>query len=69
MLTPRAVIITIAWLPETYAPTLLGYRAKALRKEMGDDTIMTEQERNARPFGEIVTEALLRPLREFFLAP
>lgn len=36
---------------------------------MGDDTIMTEQERNARPFGEIVKEALLRPLCEFLSLP
>lgn len=33
-----------------------------LRKETGDETIQTEQERQARPFSEILSESLLRPL-------
>lgn len=43
-----------------------------LRKETGDDTIMTEQERRKRPFKDILSEALLRPLGQFcffFLVP
>lgn len=49
-------------LVETYAPTLLQWRAKRLRKETGDETIMTEQERLKRPLSEIAHETLLRPI-------
>ncbi|GAA5959722.1 hypothetical protein JCM21900_001405 [Sporobolomyces salmonicolor] len=50
------------FLRETYAPTLLRWRAEKLRKETADATIMTEQERQGRPVGDIVRETLLRPL-------
>ncbi|TNY23275.1 MFS general substrate transporter [Rhodotorula diobovata] len=49
-------------LVETYAPTLLKWRAQKLRKETGDESIMTEQERQGRPLAEIAHETLLRPL-------
>ncbi|GAA5986139.1 hypothetical protein JCM10908_006426 [Rhodotorula pacifica] len=49
-------------LVETYAPTLLQWRAKRLRKESGDNTIMTEQERQKRPISEVMHETLLRPV-------
>ncbi|GAA6049248.1 hypothetical protein JCM3770_005904 [Rhodotorula araucariae] len=49
-------------LVETYAPTLLKWRAKKLRKETGDASIMTEQERQGRPLAEVANESLLRPL-------
>lgn len=45
-----------------YAPTLLKWRAQKLRKETGDESIMTEQERQGRPLAEIAHETLLRPL-------
>ena len=38
------------------------WRAKRLRKETGDESIMTEQERLKRPLSEIAHETLLRPL-------
>ncbi|ORY76533.1 major facilitator superfamily domain-containing protein [Leucosporidium creatinivorum] len=52
----------LLFMPETYAPTLLARRAKRLRKETGDQSIMTEQEMKRRPGPEIVREALLRPM-------
>ncbi|GJN92393.1 hypothetical protein Rhopal_005423-T1 [Rhodotorula paludigena] len=55
-------IFTSILLVETYAPTLLKWRAQKLRKETGDSSIQTEQERQARPIGEIARETLLRPL-------
>lgn len=48
--------------PYSYAPTLLQWRAKRLRKETGDESIMTEQERLKRPLSEIAHETLLRPI-------
>ncbi|GAA5867838.1 hypothetical protein JCM3774_005876 [Rhodotorula dairenensis] len=54
--------ISCPLLVETYAPTLLQWRAKRLRKETGDESIMTEQERMKRPLSEIAHETLLRPI-------
>lgn len=47
---------------ETYAPTLLGRRARKLRQETGDSSYTTAQERLRRPANEIVFEALARPV-------
>lgn len=55
-------LLGLFFLKETYSPVLLARRAKEMRKETGDDSIMTEQERNKRPISDIVQEALLRPL-------
>ncbi|BGP50478.1 hypothetical protein JCM10450v2_006397 [Rhodotorula kratochvilovae] len=55
-------VFTAVALRETYAPTLLKWRAQKLRKETGDETIMTEQERQGRPLSEIAHETLTRPL-------
>jgi MFS family permease len=69
------IIIGIAWctttifLPETYAPVLLRRRAAKLRKETGDPSYMTEQERNKRPLREIVKTALIRPMEMLFTEP
>ncbi|ORY90644.1 MFS general substrate transporter [Leucosporidium creatinivorum] len=54
-------LAVLVLMPESYAPTILARRAKRLRKETGDSSIMTEQERRRRPTSEIVSEALLRP--------
>lgn len=53
----------------SYAPTLLRRRAIKMRKETGDDTIMTEQEHRRRPAGEVAREALLLPLVLLFTEP
>ncbi|KAL7267334.1 Synaptic vesicle transporter SVOP [Rhizina undulata] len=52
--------------PETYAPTLLARRAKKLRAETGDDTYVTEQELNKRPFIETASVFLIRPFQLLF---
>ncbi|GAA6004059.1 hypothetical protein JCM10207_006537 [Rhodosporidiobolus poonsookiae] len=54
-------IVSTAFLKETYHPTLLKWRAQKLRKETSDMSIQTEQERQARPFSDILVETLLRP--------
>ncbi|GAA5878375.1 hypothetical protein JCM1840_001396 [Sporobolomyces johnsonii] len=54
--------ICSVFLRETYAPALLRWRAQKLRKETGDASIMTEQERLGRPLSDVVRETLLRPL-------
>lgn len=54
-------VVTLFFLPETYAPTLLGRRAKKLRKDTGDASYQTAAERARRPANEVVFEALARP--------
>lgn len=71
----QLIISGICWLllsltvPETYAPTLLSKRAKALRKSTGDQRFTTEKELDARPVGEELRIFLLRPLQLLFLEP
>ena len=48
-----------------YSPVLLARRAKKMRAETGDLSIMTEQELHRRPLSEILVEALVRPLGSF----
>lgn len=56
------VAIFTGLLPETYSPVILKRRAKQLRKETGNDNIMTEQEREGLSFSEIVKTCLIRPI-------
>ncbi len=69
------MIIGIAWalctffLPETYAPVLLRRRAAKMRKETGDPSFMTEQERNKRSLKEIIKVSLFRPMEMLFMEP
>ncbi|GAA5918219.1 hypothetical protein JCM6882_003014 [Rhodosporidiobolus microsporus] len=63
------VVVSGALMRETYSPTLLRWRANKLRKETGDDSIMTEQERQGRPLSEVLNESLLRPLYMLFCEP
>ncbi|GAA6004061.1 hypothetical protein JCM10207_006538, partial [Rhodosporidiobolus poonsookiae] len=62
-------IVCAALMKETYAPAILRWRAEKLRKSSGDDTIQTEQERQKRPFSDILVETLLRPLKMLILEP
>ena len=48
-------------LPETYAPVILKARAKRLRKETGDENILTEQELFKVPLSELLVDTLVRP--------
>lgn len=45
-----------------YSSVLLARRAKKMRAETGDLSIMTEQELHRRPLSDILVEALVRPL-------
>lgn len=49
-------------LRETFPPTILRKRAVKLRKETGDQTFVTEQERHKRSVGEIIKIAVGKPL-------
>lgn len=54
--------ITSSLVPETYAPVILKNRAKRLRKETGNDKIMTEQEAQGLSLKELIQTCLVRPL-------
>jgi multidrug resistance protein len=62
------VLITFT-VPETYAPTLLSRRAKKIRKETGDESFVTEQDLDLRPFIERLRLFLIRPFQLLFLEP
>jgi hypothetical protein len=62
-------MILIVLAAPSYAPTILRWRAEQLRKETGDDTIQTEQERQRRSAADIAKESLLRPLQMLFTEP
>ncbi|KAF2119923.1 major facilitator superfamily domain-containing protein [Lophiotrema nucula] len=55
--------------PETYAPIILKKRARQLRKETGDDSIVAPIELEKRDFNHIVTVVLTRPLRMLAFEP
>ncbi|CAK7219796.1 Synaptic vesicle transporter SVOP [Sporothrix bragantina] len=59
------ILITFT-VPETYAPTILKKRAKALRKSTGEPDHVTEQELDTRPMSERLMIFLLRPLQLLF---
>ena len=61
--------ILMATIPETYAPVILKKRAKRLRKETGNDNIMTEQEAKPLSFMELVNNNLVRPLKFIVTEP
>ncbi|OAL04999.1 MFS general substrate transporter [Phaeosphaeriaceae sp. SRC1lsM3a] len=55
--------------PETYGPTILKRRAKRLRKETGDDSIVAPLELEKTDLNHIVTVVLSRPLRMICFEP
>lgn len=55
--------ILMAFIPETYAPVILKKRAKKLRKETGNNNIMTEQEATPMTFSELLNNNLYIPLK------
>lgn len=57
------MLIVIGLIPETYSPVILKARAKRLRKETGNDKIMTEQEATPMSFKELLNNNLYRPLK------
>ncbi|KAK9480036.1 major facilitator superfamily domain-containing protein [Lipomyces japonicus] len=54
--------IIICLIPETYAPSILKSRARKLRRQTGNQNIMTEQERLKAPLSEIIRTVLIRPM-------
>jgi len=58
-----AMVFTV---PETYAPTLLARRAAKMRKETGDETWVTEQDIDERPFADRMRVFLVRPFQLLF---
>ena len=54
--------IVISLIPETFAPVILKRRANKLRKELGNDKIMTEQEAQGTSVGELIKVCCVRPL-------
>lgn len=54
--------IIVAFIPETYAPVILKWRAAKLRKETGNPKIMTEQEAQGVSVNEMMKACLIRPL-------
>ncbi|KAH7406976.1 major facilitator superfamily domain-containing protein [Phaeosphaeria sp. MPI-PUGE-AT-0046c] len=55
--------------PETYGPTILKRRAKRLRKETGDQSIVAPLELEKTDLNHIVTVVLSRPLRMICFEP
>lgn len=56
-------IVAFFFLPETYTPVILGWKAKKLRKETGNQDYRTESERKRQSPGKILSTALIRPFR------
>ncbi|GAO47619.1 hypothetical protein G7K_1819-t1 [Saitoella complicata NRRL Y-17804] len=56
-------------LPETYAPVILGRRAKKMREETGSDKYVTEHELGAKSFKEALKETMVRPFVMLFVEP
>lgn len=63
------VMIVLGLIPETYAPTILKRRAARLRKETGDVSIITEQEKVKLTFRDILRTSLIRPITMILTEP
>lgn len=55
--------ILVSFIPETYAPVILKKKAARLRKETGNEKIMTEQEASPMTISEVVNDLFLRPFK------
>uniref|UniRef100_A0A060TD96 ARAD1D46156p n=1 Tax=Blastobotrys adeninivorans TaxID=409370 RepID=A0A060TD96_BLAAD len=55
--------------PETYAPVILKKRAKKLRKETGNESIMTEQEQDKMTLMDTIRACLIRPVYMMLTEP
>lgn len=53
----------LIWLRETYAPKLLGIKARRLRKETGNADLHTEWEHPDRTLAKVLRSSLIRPFR------
>ncbi|KAL5446869.1 hypothetical protein PMIN05_002332 [Paraphaeosphaeria minitans] len=57
------------FLPETYGPVILKYRAQRIRKETGDNSVIAPIELEKTDLRHIVTTVLTRPLRMICFEP
>lgn len=63
------LLVDVFFLPETSPNQLLKRRAAKLRKETGDNSYVTEQERFKLPLSTIVYNALITPLQLLVTEP
>ncbi|KAJ9615270.1 spermine transporter [Cladophialophora chaetospira] len=63
------MLVLVGLIPETYAPVILKRRAARLRRETGDENIITEQEKTKLTFHEIVKTSLIRPITMILTEP
>ncbi|KAF2432079.1 MFS general substrate transporter [Tothia fuscella] len=69
ILTVFIQISGIFFLQETYAPTILGKKAAALRKETGNEKLHTEYDHPDRTLRRVLGTALIRPFRMIATQP
>lgn len=62
-------ITAFFFLKETYAPRLLGNKAKRLRKQTGDASIRTEYDNPDKSMGGIIRRRLILPFIMLFCHP
>jgi MFS transporter, DHA1 family, multidrug resistance protein len=62
-------IITIIFLPETYAPVILGKKVKKLRKEDPTTKIWAPHEKQDWSFKGLVHRTVFRPFQMLFMEP
>lgn len=63
------IMILIGMIPETYAPVILKRRAARLRKETGDENIITEQEKTKLTLKQVIRTSLIRPITMILTEP
>ncbi|KAJ5594998.1 uncharacterized protein N7459_001206 [Penicillium hispanicum] len=63
------VLILVGLIPETYSPVILKRRAAKLRKETGNENIITEQEKKTLTFRDIARTSLIRPITMIMTEP
>lgn len=61
-----ATWLPLAFMPETYAPTILKKRAKKSRKQFDDPNIFAPIELEKKNIQHTITVVLTRPVRMFF---
>ncbi|KAJ5173278.1 spermine transporter [Penicillium capsulatum] len=63
------ILIVVGLIPETYAPVILKRRAAKLRKETGNENIVTEQEQHKLTLHDIARTSLIRPITMILTEP
>lgn len=63
------VLILVGFIPETFSPVILKRRAARLRKETGDRSIITEQEKYKLTVRDIIRTSLVRPVTMILTEP